>query len=70
MSDPIVNLGRATPIRETDKALLVAIDDSAGDPTWVPKSCIHEDSECYSMASGDGDLIVQRWWAVKQGLTD
>lgn len=63
MSAP-TSLGQAAPIRETDRALLVQIEDM-DDPVWVPKSCIDEDSECYSMASGEGELLVHSWWAEK-----
>ena len=49
---------------DTAKALLVRIN---GTPYWVPKSAIHEDSEVYEMNTS-GRLIVQQWWAEKEGL--
>ena len=52
-------------IRETDKALLVLVE---GMETWVPKSLIDDDSECYSMKSGPGEMIVPLWFAEKEGL--
>jgi hypothetical protein len=61
------NLGPAEPIRETDKALLVRLD-SDGEEHWMPKSVIDDDSECYSMKSGAGDLIVAAWFAAREGL--
>jgi len=64
-----VNLGPAEPVRQTEEALLVRLDLD-GEEHWVPQSCIDEDSECYSMKSGAGDLVVARWWAEKQGLAD
>lgn len=67
-NDP-VNLGPAKPKRETEKALLVVLE-ADGEEHWVPKSCIHDDSECYSMRSGAGDLVVVQWWAEKEGLHD
>jgi hypothetical protein len=60
-------LGQGKPIRETAKALLVELDGE--DEVWIPKSVIHEDSEVYSMNSGEGSLIVEEWWAEANGLT-
>ena len=62
------NLGHATPIRQTAKALLVRLDADLCEH-WIPLSVIHDDSECYSMKSGPGDLIVERWFAEKEGLS-
>lgn len=52
---------------ESDKAILVEIE---GEQVWVPKSQIHDDSEVYSKASGEGggDLVVSTWWAEQRGL--
>lgn len=50
---------------ETDKAILAVFDD--GTETWIPKSVIDEDSEVYKMGT-DGTLIVQLWFAEKEGL--
>jgi hypothetical protein len=58
-------LGEAEPLHETERAVLFSIE---GEELWVPKSCIHEDSECYSMESGPGLLVVNEWWAEKEGL--
>ena len=53
---------------ETENAILVEIE---GEKTWVPKVCIHDDSEVYSKRSGEGggDLVVSRWWAEKVGIS-
>lgn len=51
-------------VKETEKALLLVID---GDEVWCPKSVIGDDSDI----QGDGDtgrLVVQEWWAEKEGL--
>jgi hypothetical protein len=53
-------------LKETDKALLVVVEEME---VWVPKSIIDDESECYSMKSGPGVLIVPEWWATKEGLT-
>lgn len=50
--------------RATDKAILVVID---GDEKWVPKSCLHDDSEVYDEGD-EGELAVKSWWAEKEGL--
>jgi len=52
-------------IRETDRALLVRLED--GDEHWIPKSVIHDDSEVYELG-GEGTLVVQGWFARKEGL--
>jgi hypothetical protein len=51
-------------IRETAKAIQVDID---GDLKWIPKSCVHEDSEVYAK-DHEGELIVAGWFAEKEGL--
>jgi hypothetical protein len=61
------SLGQAKPLRETDKALLVELADPEGEELWVPKAVIHEDSECYSLKGGEGELRVAAWWAKKNG---
>jgi hypothetical protein len=53
-------------LRETDKALLVLVEEME---VWIPKSIIDDDSECYSKKSGPGDLIVPEWFAEREGLT-
>lgn len=59
-----VYLSDVTVKRETDMALLCVIE---GEEHWVPKSCVHDDSEVF--AEGDvGELAVKSWWADKAGL--
>jgi hypothetical protein len=65
MSEELSHLQVDAVLRESDKALLVVIDEFE---VWVPKSLIHDDSECYSMKSGPGTLIVPTWWARKEGV--
>ena len=38
-------------------------------PFWVPKECLHDDSEVYERG-GEGKLKVKMFWAVKEGWTD
>lgn len=63
-----VSVGAAEVVRETERALLVKLE--SGEECWIPKSVIHDDSECYADAHGtyDGDLVVEAWFAVKEGL--
>jgi hypothetical protein len=57
-------------VAETDKALRVRMDpEYGGEMIWIPKSVVDDDSEVYRM--GDkGDLILKRWWAVKEELIE
>jgi hypothetical protein len=62
-----IALGRARAVGETPKALRVELD---GEERWIPKSQIHDDSEVYGADedNSEGELIVKRWWAEKEGL--
>jgi hypothetical protein len=60
------DLGHAIPKAETAAALLVIRADLS--ELWIPKSMIHDDSPCYSMKSGPGKLLVEQWWANKNGV--
>lgn len=66
MSAP-ASLGQARVVRETDRAILVTLEDG-DEEVWVPKSVIHDDSEVYSEKNGEGELIVHEWWAGKNGF--
>ncbi len=59
-----VNVGEASLVMVTDKAILV--DGNRG-AVWIPRSAIHDDSEMWAGAKEPGDLIVKRWFAIKQG---
>jgi hypothetical protein len=61
-----VNLGQAQAIGGTEKALRVQLE-SENEPRWIPRSQIHDDSEVYDTGT-DGDLVVTRWFAEKEGL--
>jgi hypothetical protein len=51
-------------IRESGKAILVT---RGRREMWVPKSVIHDDSEVYEDGH-HGTLVLQTWWAEKEGL--
>lgn len=50
---------------DTDKALLAEFED--GSKHWIPKKVIHDDSDVYKKGT-DGNLIVEDWFAEKEGL--
>lgn len=67
--DP-VSLGEVNVEKATERALLVhpgEDNEHLDDPIWIPLSVIHDDSEVYSAASDEGELVVERWWAEEKG---
>jgi hypothetical protein len=66
-----VDLGKATLVRETERAVLVRIDKSKKE-LWIPKTVLSDDSEVYGKDAGPdgtvGRCIVAEWWAEKEGL--
>lgn len=58
-------IGDAKVIRETDKAILVILEDDR--EVWIPKSVIHDNSEVWSEQNGSGMLVVAAWWAERNG---
>jgi hypothetical protein len=54
----------ATALKESDKALFVEIE---GEERWIPKSQIDDDSEVFANGHS-GMLVVNEWWAEKEGL--
>lgn len=62
-------LGEAYCHKETPGAILVQLIDDGEDRFWVPKSCLHDDSECWGEAPDrrEGQLVVKFWWAEKEG---
>jgi hypothetical protein len=64
-----VALGLGEVLRSTDKALLVNLVEE-GKEVWIPISVIHDDSELYDDDdNSDGEVVVQQWWAEKNGLS-
>ena len=58
----------ARAIAETRNGLSLLMECSDFDePKWVPKKCIHDNSEVYRKGDS-GTLILQRWWAEKEKL--
>jgi len=56
--------GLATPLKETTLAVLFRITD-VGDE-WIPKKCIHEDSEVWKEGQEEGELVVTLWFAKRK----
>lgn len=67
-SEPFV-IGAARVTASTAKALKVRLDPSSvlgAQEIWLPKSVVHDDSEVFD-DGGEGELVVQRWFARKEG---
>lgn len=64
MSDKFM-IEDAECIQSTDKAILVSAPDF-DEPRWIPQSMVHDDSDVWEKGD-EGILIVQEWWAKKQG---
>jgi hypothetical protein len=58
-------VGQATVIKDTGKAILCDID-GVGEQ-WVPQSCVHERSEVWKEGQAPGLLVVKTSFAEKQG---
>lgn len=61
-----VNIGSGIVLRDSGKALLVAVDDIGVEPVWIPKSVIHDDSEVWKEGQ-DGEVVVCEWFAEEKG---
>jgi len=60
-------------IKETEKAVLVKLDDPnypdlREEELWIPKSVIDDDSEVYGEDENSRTLIIKYWFAEKEGL--
>lgn len=53
--------------RELDKAIVVWVDDLKEERV-IPKSVILEESDVQGVGD-EGDLVVETWFARKEGLT-
>ena len=52
---------------ESDKAILVLLEDYSDEPMWIPKSQIHDNSEVYKKGTS-GTLIITKWIAEQKGV--
>jgi hypothetical protein len=65
--EPVV-IDDAICIHETELAILIHAPD--GREFWVPKSCVHDDSEVYDAEDNAiGSLAIKRWFALKEGIS-
>ncbi len=58
--------GKATQRSRSGLALLIQLE---GESRWIPTSQLHDDSEVYALGH-EGDVVVNQWWADKEGLSD
>lgn len=63
MSETNYYVGKVKSIRESDKALLVRVEDEG---LWIPKSQIHDDSEVWKEGQ-EVDFFVSEWFAEQKG---
>jgi hypothetical protein len=71
-----VSLGTAKVISVATKAVHVELEDYG--KRWIPLSVIHDDSEIFELPTSvgehpvvseiEGELVVQSWWAEKEGI--
>lgn len=71
MADSGFLVGTGSGIKETDKALLIRVDEPSddaqeyverGEETWLPKSQIHDDSEVYGEGHS-GTIVISKFFA-------
>lgn len=63
-----VQIGEGRITRESEKAFFVEFEDAEPVASvWVPKKCIHDDSEIFELED-EGILVVMRWWAERHEL--
>jgi hypothetical protein len=61
-------LGIGTVVKATDKAVLVDLGE-IGEEKWIPRSVLGGEEDADEIDEGYvGDIVVQRWWAVKEQL--
>lgn len=54
-------------IKETARAILVKVEGT--EPFWIPKRCVHDDSEVFDATNNaEGELVIVGWWAEENGL--
>lgn len=63
-----ISLGKGKALRRSTSGL--ALEIRFGDHTrWVPSSQLHDDSEVFEPGH-EGNVVVNEWWADKNGLSD
>jgi hypothetical protein len=62
-----VDIGQGECVIERDAAILVTMADEYGSQVdrWIPKSCLHDDSEVYKYGHV-GKVVVRAWWAEEK----
>lgn len=55
-------------VRESDSGKAILVDSPIlDDRVWVPKSAVTDDSEVWKEHQDRGTLVVEDWFADKQG---
>lgn len=55
-------------VRESDSGKAILVDSPIlDDRVWVPKSAVTDDSEVWKERQDRGTLVVEDWFADKQG---
>jgi hypothetical protein len=67
-----VSLGNGKCKAQTDKAILVELDEAVASQEklkaiWIPQSCIHSNSEVWKY-NQKGNVVVALWWAEERGF--
>jgi hypothetical protein len=62
-----VRIEHVTCTHETEKALLVIVDDDDTNEIWIPKSQVDDDSEVWKKGD-EGVLVIPAWLAEAKGL--
>lgn len=63
--DEGTEIGEGKCIRATARAILVKLE--TGEEEWIPKSCVHDNSEVWDEGQ-EGTVVVKTWWAEQAGL--
>lgn len=68
-----VTFADATCIHATPQAMRVRLTRTVNGretvtEAWVPKACVHDDSEVFDARdNARGKLVVKQWWAEREG---
>jgi len=59
-------LGEGLVLRTSEMAIHVQVE---GEEIWIPKSCLHDESEIdeHAEKGDEGAVSVKTWWAEKEG---
>lgn len=66
--DDVFEFGHVTLLAKSSLAIRCQL--RGGNARWFPKAVVHDNSEIYgdSKIGDSGKLVLQLWWADKEGL--